>query len=45
MPTATHGELLIETVPQVIETEAQHYRIARPTPIVNSCAGQDTSSH
>jgi HTH-type transcriptional regulator/antitoxin HigA len=29
MPTATYEELLIETVPQVIETEAQYRQIAR----------------
>jgi len=29
MPTATYEELLIETLPQVIETEAQYRRIAR----------------
>src|ERR1039458_5930412 len=29
MPTATYKELLIETVPQVIETEAQYRQIAR----------------
>jgi HTH-type transcriptional regulator/antitoxin HigA len=29
MPTATYGELLIETLPQVIGTEARYRRIAR----------------
>ena len=29
MPCATYEELLIETVPEVIETEAQYNRIAR----------------
>ena len=29
MPTATYEELLIETLPQVIETEVQYHRIAR----------------
>lgn len=29
MPTATYEELLIETLPQVIETEAQYHQIAR----------------
>jgi HTH-type transcriptional regulator/antitoxin HigA len=29
MPTATYGELLIATLPQVIETEAQYHQIAR----------------
>ena len=29
MPTVTYEELLIETLPQVIETEAQYRRIAR----------------
>ncbi len=29
MPTATYEELLIETAPQVIETEAQYHRIVR----------------
>jgi HTH-type transcriptional regulator/antitoxin HigA len=29
MPTATYEELLIETLPQVIETEAQYRQIAR----------------
>ncbi|HEX7425139.1 MAG TPA: hypothetical protein VF311_14825, partial [Terriglobales bacterium] len=28
MPTATYEELLIETLPQVIETEAQYHQIA-----------------
>ena len=28
MPTATYEELLIETLPQVIETEAQYRQIA-----------------
>ncbi len=29
MPTATYEELLIETIPQAIQTEAQYHRIAR----------------
>jgi antitoxin component HigA of HigAB toxin-antitoxin module len=29
MPTATYEELLIETLPQVIETEARYRQIAR----------------
>jgi len=29
MPTVTYEELLIETLPQVIETEAQYHQIAR----------------
>jgi HTH-type transcriptional regulator/antitoxin HigA len=29
MPTATYEELLIETLPQVIQTAAQYHRIAR----------------
>ena len=29
MPTATYKELLLETLPQVIETEAQYHQIAR----------------
>lgn len=29
MPTATYEELLVETAPQVIETEAQYRQIAR----------------
>ena len=29
MPTATYEELLLETLPQVIETEAQYRQIAR----------------
>ena len=29
MPTATYEELLIETLPQVIETETQYHHIAR----------------
>jgi hypothetical protein len=29
MPTATYEELLIETLPQVIETEAHYRQIAR----------------
>ena len=29
MPTATYEELLIETLPQVIETEAQYRHISR----------------
>jgi HTH-type transcriptional regulator/antitoxin HigA len=30
MPTATYEELLIETLPQVIETDAQYHRHRRP---------------
>ena len=29
MPTATYKELLLETLPQVIETEAQYHQMAR----------------